>query len=239
VLLMLTGATGTGELNWREFPRFSPDFRVLSPSYPPFESPEMLLEGVLAMLDAEGVSRAHVVGASMGAAIAHWFVREHPQRVGKLVLHSLGLPNQANVKAMMGTVRTFTLLPSFLLRYLMGRGAERLLSSLPADDAALMTAYFRDLYRNDIDKATMIGHFRLVAGIARRAGELGLDKPLESGHPVLIINAADDEEFSSESRQAICDTYPNARTHCFESGGHTLFDRREELYSLICDFIRE
>ena len=238
-ILMLCGSTVSGESNWREFPRFSPDFSVVSPSYPPVESVESLVEGVRAILDAENIERAHIVGASMGAAIAHCFVRRYPERVGKLVLISLGWPDEAAVAAMKKAVRSFSLVPAFVIRSLFMREAERLVSALPAGEAALMAAYSRDLYRNDVDKRTILGHFRLVAEMASRKRELGLDKPLESDHSVLIINAADDDSFSPEARKAILDTYPNARAHLFESGGHTLFGRREELYGIIGAFLRE
>jgi aminoacrylate hydrolase len=236
-ILMLCGSTASGESNWREFPRLSPGFSVLSPSYPAVGSVELLIDGVRAILDAEHIERAHIVGASMGAAIAHCFVRRYPDRVGKLVLISLGLPDEVAATAMKSAVRSFTFVPAFAMRRLFVREAARLVSALPAEEASLMAAYFRDLYRNDVDKRTILGHFRLVAEMASRIRELGLDKPLESDHPVLFINAADDDSFGPEARKAVLDTYPNAQAHLFESGGHTLFGRREELYGIIGAFL--
>src|SRR6516225_2557016 len=45
-----------------------------------------MADDALAVLDAAGVSRAHVYGASMGGGIAQVMVLDHPERVGALIL---------------------------------------------------------------------------------------------------------------------------------------------------------
>jgi len=44
------------------------------------------MDDIAALLDAQGVGRAHIVGLSMGARIAGDFALAHPQRTAKLVL---------------------------------------------------------------------------------------------------------------------------------------------------------
>jgi pimeloyl-ACP methyl ester carboxylesterase len=238
VILMLPGSTATGESNWREIPRFTPDYRVIFVSYPPVRTIEALLEGVCAILDAEAIESVNIIGASMGGALAHWFIRRFPQRVNKLVIMSLGMPSDTTASSLRKVAFTISLLPSPIIRKMFEREAKKLVSVLPGDEATLMSAYFRDLYRNDIDKKTIIGHFRLVADIATKVSALGLDKPFTGSTPVLIINAADDETVTAEARNAIYVIYPNCRKVLFPSGGHTLFGRREELFSAIDSFIR-
>lgn len=118
------------------------------------------------------------------------------------------------------------------------REAAKLVSVLPEDEAKLMIAYFRDLYRNDMNKRTILGHFRLVAEIAEKVSDLGLDKQFIGQNPVLIIHAEDDETFSKEARNAFIATYPNANMYIFPSGGHTLFSRPEELNAIIDNFLQ-
>ncbi len=47
---------------------------------------EQMADDAIAVLDAQGVDRAHVVGASMGGAIALLVALRHPERVDSLVL---------------------------------------------------------------------------------------------------------------------------------------------------------
>jgi 3-oxoadipate enol-lactonase len=47
---------------------------------------EVMAEDALAVLDAEGVGRAHVIGASMGGVLAQIIAVRHPERVRSLVL---------------------------------------------------------------------------------------------------------------------------------------------------------
>ena len=51
----------------------------------PFTVADMVRD-VLAVFDAAGVHRAHLLGASLGGMVAQEFAIEHPERVGRLVL---------------------------------------------------------------------------------------------------------------------------------------------------------
>lgn len=51
---------------------------------------DVLGGAVIAALDALGLDRVHLVGNSMGGALALWLALEHPDRVGKLVLMAPG-----------------------------------------------------------------------------------------------------------------------------------------------------
>jgi maspardin len=239
VLLMLPGSTATGESNWREIRRLTPEYRVISISYPPVKSPEALFNGILKILDTEGIKNMDIFAASMGGAIAHWLIRNHPQRVNKLILLSIGMPDKNTAKNLKNAVSSFSLLPSYIINKAFEREAARLVSVLPEDEAKLMAAYFKDLYRNDMNKRTILCHFRLVADIAEKVLLLGLDKLFLGPNPVLIINAADDETISKEARDALIATYPSANVFLFPSGGHTLFSRREELNRIIDEFLRK
>src|SRR3954468_19141355 len=56
---------------------------------PPYSQVD-LAEDALALLDALGVARAHIVGVSMGGGIAQRVAVEHPQRLLSLTLVSTG-----------------------------------------------------------------------------------------------------------------------------------------------------
>ena len=236
-LLMLPGSTATGESNWREILRLSAEFRVLSISYPPVKSIETLFDGIIKIIDTEKIECMDVIGASMGGAIAHWLIRNFPQRINKLILLSIGMPDKNTAQRLKKAVSTFTLMPSFLIIKMFEREAAKLVSVLPEDEAKLMEAYFKDQYRNDMDKRTILAHFRLVSEIAENVTQLGLEKTFTGSNPVMIIHAEDDETISIEARSALVATYQKANTYVFPSGGHTLFSRREELNKIIDTFL--
>lgn len=52
-------------------------------------------ETVVALLDARGIRRAHLVGNSMGGGIALWIARHHPARVASLALVASAAPELA------------------------------------------------------------------------------------------------------------------------------------------------
>jgi len=94
-LLMIQGL-GTDSRGWalqrmamgRRFRCYAPDNRGTGQSAKPpgpYDLNQMALDA-LAVLDAEGVERAHVMGASMGGVIAQIIGVLHPDRVSSLVL---------------------------------------------------------------------------------------------------------------------------------------------------------
>ncbi|MCJ7672721.1 MAG: alpha/beta hydrolase [Acidimicrobiia bacterium] len=54
---------------------------------------EQMADDAVAVLDAEGIEQAHVMGASMGGAIAQIIAVRHPERVQSLVLACTGCRN--------------------------------------------------------------------------------------------------------------------------------------------------
>ncbi|MFZ1084661.1 MAG: alpha/beta hydrolase [Terracidiphilus sp.] len=54
---------------------------VIYPAYPRVASMEVLASGLRAVLDAEKIDRAAILGASFGGALAQDFVRRHLERI--------------------------------------------------------------------------------------------------------------------------------------------------------------
>jgi len=62
-------------------------------------STEMFADDMAAFLQAVGVTRAHVSGVSLGAAVGMWLAAKHPERVRSLSLHSAWSKTDPFVKA--------------------------------------------------------------------------------------------------------------------------------------------
>jgi 3-oxoadipate enol-lactonase len=93
--LVMVPGLGSDSRNWamqrlafgRKFRCFAIDNRGTGSSDrpdPPYTIQQMS-DDLLAVLDAEGIDRAHIMGASMGGVITQMFAIEHPDRVAGLV----------------------------------------------------------------------------------------------------------------------------------------------------------
>ncbi len=106
VLLHSGGMSGE---EWKpQMPTLARNFRVIAPDQPGHGRSPMVAErlaigdigrAVLALLDELGVDKAHVVGSSMGGAVALWLTRHYPERVHKLVLYRVGYRKNADTHA--------------------------------------------------------------------------------------------------------------------------------------------
>ncbi|MCS6817184.1 MAG: alpha/beta fold hydrolase [Blastocatellia bacterium] len=103
-VVFLPGLGGDHFLWHRQVPAFAAHFRAIAmdnrgagqsdqPDVP--YSIEQMADDVAGLLDALGIERSHVVGASMGGFIAQMFALRHPHRLNRLILcgTSFGGPN--------------------------------------------------------------------------------------------------------------------------------------------------
>lgn len=102
-----------------------PDVRGHGRSAKPHDTaaytPDELASDVLAVLDAEGVARAHVLGYSMGGWVAHALARLAPERTLSLMVGGAGVDPQQTHNAV--AMR-------FMLRVLDQQGLEALIRSI-------------------------------------------------------------------------------------------------------------
>jgi 3-oxoadipate enol-lactonase len=98
--LVLLHSGGMSGAEWQaHIPHFSRAFRVIVPDHPGHGRSPMIADkltiadmgrAVLDLLDALGLARVHLVGSSLGGAVALWLTVRHSGRVHKLVLYRVG-----------------------------------------------------------------------------------------------------------------------------------------------------
>ena len=98
-LILLHSGGMTGE-EWKpQIPIFSKSFRVIVPDQLGHGNSPMVSEklaigdigrAVVELMDELGVDKAHMVGSSMGGAVALWLTLNHPSRIARLVLFRVG-----------------------------------------------------------------------------------------------------------------------------------------------------
>jgi pimeloyl-ACP methyl ester carboxylesterase len=215
-LLILGGAMSVGESAFRMIRRYEGGYRILSPSYPPTSDAGQVVDGLAAILRNEGVARAHIYGRSLGAGVAHLFVRRYPEMVDKLVLSGFGLHTASRTSSS----KWFPMLPyafvrAYYLRTVLGAADE----AAEAEERAFLRAYYRELFERRLDQASLLAQLGILTDLAERAEEYRVLEPVERPGKVLILEALDDGSFRPAERERLIACYPGAQTRFFEKGG--------------------
>ena len=146
----------------------------------------------VAVLDAAGVARAHIVGASMGGMIAQLVAVEHPERVLSLtsIMSSTGNPLLPPAKPEAMAALTAPMAPDADLMAILERGAmvSKAIGSpgYPADPERLRANVERDYNRSFHPTGAMRQMAAIVADGDRRARLKTVTAP------TLVIHGADD-----------------------------------------------
>jgi lipase len=219
-ILRLTGALGLAEFAFQQTRLLEPRFRLLAPDYPPVGSLAEMVDGLLAILDAERVERAHVSGGSFGGLLAQALARRAPGRVASLILSHTGAPDGRRRRA---GVTLVSALPIGILRRLL---KLRLGRTLDAADP-FWRRYF-DRAIGEMTKADIVSRMRLQAefGQARWSPD---DLARWPGR-VLLIEGDDDPLFPAAARERLRALYPTAQVHRFSGTGHAAAVLKPEEY---------
>ena len=206
-----------------------------STAYPPgapgYTGDDMVADGV-AVLDGHGVTRAHVVGMSMGGALAQLLALAYPERVATLTVISstpvaggpegLPGPDAAYLRHAAGGAEVDWADPlDFLLSDCRALGGDR-----PFDEAAMRAFLARDLARTT--RPESLPNHTLIPEASPPAGELAA--------PLLVIHGTADPLFPFAHGEALAATKCSERLVAIEGGGHEL---HEQDWPVIVDAIVE
>jgi len=231
MLLLLPGGLRVAETAFVYVQLFEDAYPVVVPTYPPLWTMDEITDGVAAILDAEGVRQAHVLGQSYGGLVAQVFVRRYPLRVKKLVLSSTGplAPFSRRSRVLVALSRLMLLFPERLLL----RSYERVLFpvlSVPASDRGFWKAYLDWLFDGRLTKGDVLSHFRTLDDAVRKYAFAAGERSAWGGE-TLIIGAEDDVASTDEDRSAMLQIYPQAQVHLIAGGGHTAAMSEPEKYA--------
>ena len=215
------------------------DFRVLAPAYPAGAGIAGLADGLAAILDAEGVNQADVLGSSFGGFVAQTFARRHPERVRRLVLANTGSPTAAPLPWLPLLIRFLSVLPESAVRSLTGRNWRRWFVPDSQDDASFWTMLLSDVLSR-LGKEDLLSGLREMKEFAHlpaeRAGGVRTPTPPV---PVLLIESERDEAFPPRARAALRDLYPSAEIRLFAGEGHgVMATRTAEYIATVGEFLR-
>ena len=194
-----------------------------------------MAEDALAVLDATGVQRAHVLGTSLGGMVAQELALAHPKRVRRLVLVAT-TPGGAGAYAL--PEQTQALL--------------RTMPTLPPDEAmrlAVENALAEDVVRSRPELVDEIYAYRLAhpfdaagwqAQSAAGSAFDAYDRIGDIGAPTLLLHGTADNVVDPRSAVGLAAQIPNARLQLFDAGGHLFFwEEPERFVAAVRSFLQE
>ena len=215
-LLYLPGGTGQAEASFAYLTTMETGCRVLAVTYPQVTGMDQLLGGVLAVLEAERVTTAHVWGTSFGGMVAQMLVRRSPERVASLILANTAVPSPARARKAARQLRLLRALPEALVRPLVRAAFVRQLGGLDAGERSFWSAYLDETFMPDAKRATLA---LTTLGLEFYRQAFTADDLAGWPGRVLILHAAGDELYR-EMAGPLRQLYPSASARTFE-GGHS------------------
>jgi len=238
-----SGPGVTAWANWRNaLPVFSERFHVLAPDLLGFGfsarpegmrySKDVWIDHLLAFLDAKGIERAHIVGNSLGGALALRLAVRAPERVDRIVLMGaagVSFPMTRGLAAVWGYE------PSL-------EAMRELIAEHFAYDASIATD---DLVRMRYDASRQPGFQESYATMFPAPFQPHLDALATPDEqiaaitaPTLLLHGREDKVIPLASSLRIFDLLPNAELHVFGHCGHwTMIERRDDFNALVMRFL--
>jgi 3-oxoadipate enol-lactonase len=210
---------------------------------------QLLADDAIALLDAVGVERAHVIGISMGGMIAQDLVLRYPSRVGSLVLAAtFARPDdKARTLAVEGSAQVGAPSPLSMLQ-----GGTMDLSTIDLKQlfkfmmTLILTPEFiqreKPWLRSLLERAQQYG-FSPEAFMAQVSAILNHDaaeKLRELKTPTLVMTGTADVLVPPHHSDELAALIPGATLVRIEGGTHGFnVERKEEFNKVVLDFLRE
>jgi len=227
-ILFLHGMTGAYDIWWQQMEALSDRYRVISVTYPPADTLEGMSKGVLAVMDAEGVSSATMVGSSLGGYLVQYLMLTHPERIERAVLGNTFPPNDLLAQKNEGMIKLLPFLPNWLvMRVFRGSFVTNIYPA--AGHSELVLAYMLEQVAGRMSKAQVTARAKAVIEPFKPPD------PAALGIPVMIIEADNDPLVEKALREQLKETYPSASVETLHAIGHFSYLNAPDAYTALLE----
>lgn len=235
-LLILTGALGVVEFDWRTISHFADRFRIIALDYPEISTMGELVEGIVQLLSTRGIDRAHILGGSYGGMVAQVFFRRYPHKTDRLILSHTLPPALSRARRFQRILGWFLHLPERIIKIVVVKRLSALIPSGTAEaDAA--RSHLKKIVQGSLSKSMILASLERTIDF-----HLTYDcSPLVMlGRPskILLVMSDDDPSTPKSSLEKLKANFPVARVHLFHNTGHaSSVLRRQEYLNVLERFL--
>jgi pimeloyl-ACP methyl ester carboxylesterase len=189
----------------------------------------MMADDTVGLMDALGVERAHIVGASMGGMIAQEVALAHPSRVRSLQLHCTLARPDAQTRALIAAWRAAR--PSLSPEQYMRLQFLWLFSPVTWQDRP-------DFVETILANGVANPHPQSQAGFVRQGDAIlshdTLDRLSTLRTPTLVTVGEDDILVPPRFSRLLAERIPGAELHIVPGAGHVHFWEQVETFNQLC-----
>lgn len=246
-----SGPGATGWSNWQfalpalgeSFDCIGPDMigygKSAHPEHPPHGTDEWLevwLDQISSILDQLGLEKVHIVGNSMGGALALHFLKRNPEKVGRLVLMgTMGTPHQ--IRDGLADLWGFYDAPS---PENMKKAIERFVYD-PAIVGGDLDAIAEARYEAAMDENTSRSFASMFPSPRQQhVDNLALSDSFFQSieNPTLLVHGRDDVIIPLETSLYLLERLPQVQMHVFGRCRHwIMIEHRDAFNRVVADFL--
>lgn len=217
-LVLLPGGLGFNEALFISIIALEDRFHIISPTYPQVPTMAELVEGIVGILDSEGIKKINLFGVSFGGWLAQCFIHQYPERVAKLILSNTSGNGGFSTKTVQIGLLSARILP---LGFLKSTNRKRIMELIsPTDfERPFWEAFLYEKFHYDITRETLVNRLKNTLDFMNNYNFSSDDLANWKGQ-ILILESANDLAFRKQVRDSLKLLYPTAKVCTLENAGH-------------------
>jgi pimeloyl-ACP methyl ester carboxylesterase len=242
--VMIAGITCSMAFWFKAIPVFSRQYRLVvfdnrgagrsdAPDIP--YTMEMMANDLAGLLDAIGIDSAHILGHSLGGAVAQQFALCYPRRLRSLILASTGFGGPPSIRSNNTEVtRYFERMPSLPLEEVVMEGLHLMLSQEFIDkEPGFIQEYIAKSIEHPAPAHAMMRQGQALMGFNT------YERLPEIKAPTLVITGDADMFGPAENSNIMASRIPGAELVILKNMGHGfMFEAEDESNRIMLDFLR-